>query len=199
MTALQSVAMNLQKWRLRRGISVSALARAANVSKSTVSELERNNGNPSLETLWALARALEIPLGFLFTDHDASSAIRVVRRDEGNVAFEQPGYVSRLVAGWEVDGEIEIYLTEIGEDGRRSSDSHGAGVIEHALVLDGSVRIAVGDESVELGAGDLMSFPAGQPHQYEALGGPARVVGMHQYPRARTPLEGDEVDPVDSE
>src|SRR5205823_5607769 len=33
-SALQAVAVNLQKWRLSRGISVSALARAADVSKS---------------------------------------------------------------------------------------------------------------------------------------------------------------------
>jgi transcriptional regulator with XRE-family HTH domain len=102
-SALQAVAGNLQKWRVRRGMSVSALARAAGVSKSTISELERHSGNPSLDTLWALARALEIPLGFLFTDHGAGGGIRVVRDHDGSVAFEEPGYVSRLLAGWEVD------------------------------------------------------------------------------------------------
>jgi transcriptional regulator with XRE-family HTH domain len=40
-SALRSVAVNLQKWRLRRDVSVSALAGAAGVSKSTVSEIER--------------------------------------------------------------------------------------------------------------------------------------------------------------
>jgi transcriptional regulator with XRE-family HTH domain len=194
MTALQSVAVNLQKWRLRRRVSVSALARAASVSKSTISELERNNGNPSLETLWALARALEIPLGFLFTDHDGRTGVRVVRQDEGSIAFQQPGYVSRLVAGWEVDGEVEVYLTAMDEGARRDSDSHGEGVIEHALVIDGRVEIGVGDELIELGPGDLMSFPAGQPHYYRSVDGPARIYGMHQYPRGRPRLDADGAD-----
>lgn len=189
MSALQSVAVNVQKWRLRRGISVSALARAANVSKSTISEIERHNGNPSLETLWALARALEIPLGFLFTDHDGGTGVRVVRRDESSIAFEQPGYISQLVAGWEIDGEIELYTTAMEDGARRDSDSHGAGVIEHALVVEGRLQILVGDESEELDQGDLMTFPADQPHQYRALDGPVRVVGIHQYPRGRPRLE----------
>ena len=189
MSALQSVAVNLQKWRLRRGTSVSALARAANVSKSTISEIERHNGNPSLETLWALARALEIPLGFLFTDQDGDTVVRVVRQDESAIAFEQPGYISRLVAGWEVAGEIEVYTTTMESDARRESASHGAGVIEHALVVEGRLQIRVGDEAEELDPGDLMSFPADQPHQYRALNGPVRVVGIHQYPRGRPRLD----------
>ena len=193
MTALQSVAGNLQKWRLRRGISVSALARAANVSKSTISELERHNGNPSLETLWALARALEIPLGFLFTDHDAGNGVRIVRQADGeSMEFEQPGYFSRLLAGWEVDGEIELYVTTIDADARRHSDSHGSGVIEHAIVVDGQVEIVIAGQTVELGPGDLMSFPADQPHDYHAIGGPTRIVGIHQYPRGRPRVSSTE-------
>jgi transcriptional regulator with XRE-family HTH domain len=186
MSALQSVAVNLQNWRQRRGISVSALARAANVSKSTVSELERHNGNPSLDTLWALARALDIPLGFLFTDHEAGTALRVVRQDDDStVTLEQPGYVARLMAGWDVTGEVEVYVIEIAEGARRDADSHGFGVIEHAIAMEGRVDIGLADESAELSPGDLITFPADQPHHYEAVGGPARIVAIHQYPRGR--------------
>jgi transcriptional regulator with XRE-family HTH domain len=195
LSGLQSVAVNLQKWRLRRGISVSALARAANVSKSTISEFERHNGNPSLDTLWALARALEIPLGFLFTEHEDETGVRVVRHDSTtSMAFGHPGYASRLLAGWEVDGEIELYLTTIDAAACHDSDSHGAGVIERALVVDGRVEITVGDESVELRAGDLVSFPADRPHHYRAIGGPARLVGTHQYPRGRPRIARQQLD-----
>jgi transcriptional regulator with XRE-family HTH domain len=196
-SALQSVAGNLQKWRVRRRMSVSALARAAGVSKSTISELERHSGNPSLDTLWALARALEIPLGFLFTDHDAGTGIRVVRDSDGSVAFEEPGYISRLLAGWEVDGEIEFYTTTIGRDALHHSESHGTSVIEHTLVIDGRVQIGIGSETLELGPGDLISFPAAQPHHYRAVGGPARLVGLHQYPRGLARIDAADADAAD--
>jgi XRE family transcriptional regulator, regulator of sulfur utilization len=186
MSALQSVAVNLQNWRQRRGISVSALARAANVSKSTVSELERHHGNPSLDTLWALAKALDIPLGFLFSDHDGGPGIRVVRQDDASVVrLEQPGYLARLMAGWDVSGAIELYVLEIAEGTRRDSDSHGFGVVEYAIAMDGRVDIGLMGESAALGPGDLITFPADQPHHYEAIDGPARVIAIHQYPRGR--------------
>jgi transcriptional regulator with XRE-family HTH domain len=198
-SALQAVASNLQKWRVRRRMSVSALARAAGVSKSTISELERHSGNPSLDTLWALARALEIPLGFLFTDHGAGGGIRVVRGHDGSVAFEEPGYVSRLLAGWEVDGEIEFYTTTIDGGARHDSESHGTSVIEHTLVIDGRVEIGIGSETLELGPGDLVSFPAAQPHHYRALGSQARLVGLHQYPRGLARVDSAGADTADAE
>lgn len=186
MAAVESVAVNLQTWRQRRGMSVSALARAAGVSKSTVSELERHNSNPSLDTLWALANALNIPLGLLFSDHDEATATRVVRSDDPPpVALEQPGYVARLMAGWTGDGEIEVYVLRIGEGVRRESASHGFGVVEHAMPLKGRVDVGVAGDSAVLERGDLITFRADQPHHYEALDGPAMVISIHQYPKGR--------------
>lgn len=184
MSALQSVAVNLQNWRQRRGVSVSALARAAGVSKSTVSELERNNGNPSLDTLWALARALDIPLGFLFSEQEGANPLRVVREDDASVVkLQEPGYVARLMAAVAVNGELEVYVISMAPGVRRDSESHGFGVIEHAIVTEGRVDIGIADQSAELGPGDLITFPADQPHHYQSLGGPARVVAIHQYVR----------------
>ena len=187
MSALQSVAVNLQTWRQRRGMSVSALARAADVSKSTVSELERCHGNPSLDTLWALARALSIPFGFLFNSHDGAAQLRVVREsDPSAVTIQEPGYLARLIAGWAVEGELEVYVIAIDEGVRRDSDSHGPGVIEHAIAIEGRVDIGVGLESAQLGPGDFITFPADQPHHYAAIQGKGRIIAIHQYPRSQS-------------
>jgi transcriptional regulator with XRE-family HTH domain len=186
MAALESVAVNLQTWRQRRGMSVSALARAAGVSKSTVSELERHNSNPSLDTLWALARALNIPLGFLFSDHEGAAATRVIRSDDPSaVTLEQPGYTARLMGGFSGEGELELYLLRIRKGVKRESASHGFGVVEHAMPLTGRVDIGIAGDSAILEPGDLITFRADQPHHYEALDGPAMVISIHQYPKGR--------------
>lgn len=165
---------------------MSALARAAGVSKSTVSELERGNGNPALDTLWALACALNIPLGFLFPDHNGQAAVRVVREADTPVVAQDLTFISRLLGGWQVNGQIEIYLLTIGEGRRRQSDSHGIGVIEHAVVMAGRASIGVGLESSVLEPGDMLTFSADQPHSYEATGGQARILSIHEYPRGRS-------------
>ena len=55
------IAKSLTRERSRTGLSLAEVARRAGIAKSTLSQLESGNGNPSLETLWALCVALDIP------------------------------------------------------------------------------------------------------------------------------------------
>jgi transcriptional regulator with XRE-family HTH domain len=54
------VALNVRRHRERRRLSLSELASAAGVGKSTLSQIESSKANPSMETLWAIATALAV-------------------------------------------------------------------------------------------------------------------------------------------
>jgi transcriptional regulator with XRE-family HTH domain len=56
------IAKSLVRERLRTGLSLAEIARRAGIAKSTLSQLESGNGNPSLETLWSLCVALAFRL-----------------------------------------------------------------------------------------------------------------------------------------
>lgn len=176
---------NIQKWRLRRGMSVSALARAADISKSTVSELERGHGNPSLDTLWSLAKSLNVPLGSLFVDSRVSSQVEVRRfSDAAVLAHSDGGHDARLLVGWQGKGEIEMALVTLEADARRDSAGNAPGVIEHAVCVEGVVEVGASDQSAVLNVGDLIVFAADQPHFYQAVGGTCRLLVVQQYPAA---------------
>lgn len=172
---------NLQKWRLRRGLSVSALARAAEVSKSTVSELERGNGNPSLDTLWSLAKTLNVPLGSFFVDARVENEVDVRRYDDAPMAQGEEGHVARIMAGWQSSGEIEIAVVTLAANARRESKGNAPGVTERAVCVEGTVEVGTPGRSAVLGVGDLLTFRADQPHFYHAIGGPGRLVVVQQY------------------
>ncbi len=55
----------IRRLRLERGISQGRLAVEADVTVKTVGCVERGKGNPRLETLWAIAAALDTTLGEL--------------------------------------------------------------------------------------------------------------------------------------
>ncbi len=76
-----AIATSVQRERHRVGVSLTELARRAGVAKSTVSQLESGTGNPSLETLWALAVALGVPLSQLIDP--PTSPIQVIRAGTG--------------------------------------------------------------------------------------------------------------------
>ena len=61
MKPIQTISTSIQRERKRAGLSLSQLAKQSNIAKSTLSQLEGGSGNPSIETLWALAKTIGYP------------------------------------------------------------------------------------------------------------------------------------------
>src|SRR5271165_3121165 len=90
--AALSIGRNLRRWRMTREMTLSALAEQAGVAKSTVSLIERGQGNPSIDTVWALAAALGVPFASLFHDEPPADDVTVVRADdESLIAVDHAG------------------------------------------------------------------------------------------------------------
>ena len=60
----------LRAERERQGLSVREIARRIGVSASLVSQIERDKVTPSVSTLWALVRELNLSMGDLFDDDE---------------------------------------------------------------------------------------------------------------------------------
>ncbi|MGC0251842.1 helix-turn-helix domain-containing protein [Pseudactinotalea sp. Z1748] len=179
------VANNLQKWRLRRGLSVSALARAAEVSKSTISELERGASNPSLDTLWAIAKSLNVSLGAMFVDPGGVQEPAVRRyADAPALTAEGQAHQAKLLLGWQARGEIEIAFVSLDRGARRDSPGNAPGVVERVVCVQGEVEVGLTDNYSTLRVGDLITFRADRPHFYHAPHGPGELVVVQQYPES---------------
>lgn len=87
----------IRRERERVNLSVTELAKRAGIAKSTLSQLEAGSGNPSLETLWALAMALDVPVSRLISQ--PSRQVQVIRAHEGTPTLsEQGNYAATLLA-----------------------------------------------------------------------------------------------------
>ena len=90
------IAAAIQRERQRAGKSLSALAAKAGLAKSTLSQLENGAGNPSVETLWAIAAALDVPVSFLFEPPGPQA--RLVRAGQGKlVGSDAAGFAATLL------------------------------------------------------------------------------------------------------
>jgi XRE family transcriptional regulator, regulator of sulfur utilization len=169
-------------------MTLSALAEQAGVAKSTVSLIERGQGNPSIDTVWALASALGVPFTSLFHDEPPADDVSVVREDDGSViAVEDAGLEDGLVARHMLTRSggalIEIYTLVFDEGAVRHASGHVNGLFEHVTVAIGSIEISSDSFKEVLGEGDLISFRADRPHTYRVLKGPVRLVSVHEYPQ----------------
>ena len=67
------LAWNLRALRTARSLSQERLAADAGVDRAWVSELEREQGNTSVDLLDRLADALEVPIAALFVEPDPAA------------------------------------------------------------------------------------------------------------------------------
>ena len=179
--AAQALARSLKRRRLERAISLSELARRAGVSKATLSSLERGTGNPSVDTVWALAQALNVPFGDLFDDVDGD-AIQVHRIEDAQIVTDESGFRGRRLLSRQGRGGFELYVLDLDEGAARNAAAHSPGVTEHLIVVNGRVEAGPEDEPAALEAGDYLTFAADLPHHYHALGGSARLLLLTDYP-----------------
>lgn len=164
----QLIAEAIKRERVRSGMSLSALAARAGLAKSTLSQLEAANGNPSIETLWALATALDVPISCLF---DAPQrAITLIRSAEGTMLpSDQANISAKLLSANPHAARRDIFLMSLEPGETRLSESHPSGTLEHAVLCKGRARIGPNGSEVELSPGDYLAFPADTAHTYSAL------------------------------
>ena len=51
---IEIISQSIARERKKAGLSLAEIARRAGIAKSTLSQLEAGQGNPSIETLWAI-------------------------------------------------------------------------------------------------------------------------------------------------
>jgi transcriptional regulator with XRE-family HTH domain len=165
---LEVIAHAVRRERQRAGLSLAEVARRAGIAKSTLSQLESATGNPSIETLWALSVALDVPFARLV--EPPRPQVRVIRAGEGPaVAAEHADYTATLLASCPPNARRDVYLITAQPGAPRRSDPHMPGVIEHVVIGSGRALVGTADDPIALGPGDYIAYPGDEPHVFDAL------------------------------
>lgn len=165
---LDVIAFSLRRERERVGLSLSELAKRAGIAKSTLSQLESGSGNPSVETLWALGVALDVPFSRLVDP--PRPKVQIIRAGEGPAVFsERADYVATLLASCPPNARRDVYLISAEPGSVRESEPHMPGVVEHVVLCAGRAKLGLTDDPVEVGPGDYIAYPGDLPHVFEAL------------------------------
>lgn len=171
-----AVGARIRGARESRGISMSALARAAGIGKATLSQLEAGERNPTIETLYAICEPLQLPLSALVgaaggARAAAAGGMRTVLLD-----------LRRRADG----GTVEVFRLEFPAGARHTSAAHGADVTEHLVVTSGRVRVRSTSSRV-VATGESATWTSDRKHSYAAVGGPAEAVLVITTPAASEP------------
>jgi len=169
-TELSQIAPRLRQLRQKKGITLEALATATGISKSTLSRLESGQRKPSLELLLPLAAALGIALDEIVSSPRVEDprVLQKSTRTDGRVLTplsQQPGEPQAFKITIPADDVTAVLRT------------HGG--YEWIYVLQGRLRLVLGDHDILMGPGEAAEFDTKNPHWFGASGnGPVEILSM---------------------
>jgi transcriptional regulator with XRE-family HTH domain len=160
------VGATLQRLRLARGLTLEDLSRIAGVSKSMLSQIEREKANPTIAITWRLANALGVQIGELLSSEvRTAELIRVVEAHEiPTLPGSHAGYSLRILGPMDLAGKYEWYELTLAPGGELASQAHDPGTTEHLTVVTGAVELEVGAEKRRVKHGATARYPADQDH-----------------------------------
>lgn len=160
------VGATLQRLRLARGLTLEDLSRIAGVSKSMLSQIEREKANPTIAITWRLANALGVQIGELLSSEvRTAELIRVVDAHEiPTLPGQHAGYSLRILGPMDLAGKYEWYELTLAPGGELASQAHDPGTGEHLTVITGTIELEVGAEKRKVRHGATARYPADQNH-----------------------------------
>lgn len=173
--------------RRERDLSLADLGAAAGISHGMVSKIENGQISPSLATVNALARALNVPITTLFAAFEESRDCSYVKKGTGVVIERRGTKVGHLyeLLGAGIRGEtvLEPYLITLEAEAEAYTGFRHAGV-EFIFMLSGEVRYHHAGQDYHLKPGDALLFDAEAPHgPRELITRPMTYLSIIAYPR----------------
>lgn len=165
------IGSEIQRLRQSRGLTLDDLALRSGVSKSILSQIERDQANPTLATIWRISNALNQRMEDLFTPMGKGAAIaRTPAQAIPEITDEVARYRLRILSPPETVSWLQWYELILHPGGRLDSQSHGNGTFEHLYVQAGAVKVTCQEEEVLLETGQTARFETASRHVLENPG-----------------------------
>lgn len=159
-------------------MTLSTVAKRADLNKATLSKIETGRISPPIATLLRVAKALHVSITDFFVDTQAKPEYVLTRKGDGvrvNTRDSQFGYSYEALAFGRMNKAAEPFFLTI-EPTDPPGEFHHQGQ-EFIYMLSGRMGFAVGNEELVLSRGDSLYFNAAHVHRTKVLGNrPARFI-----------------------
>src|ERR1700761_7413813 len=135
----------IQRLRKAYNLSLSELAEQSGVAKSIISQIERNETNPTLATIWRLSQALDVSIERVLAAGDEEPFLEKTSRADTPILVSEDGKVRLAIIGWLKTIEwLQWYEVTAALGGVLDSDPHQRGSVESLSVSEGAFEVEIG-------------------------------------------------------
>ena len=155
----------VQRLRKTYNLSLSELSGQSGVAKSIISQIERNETNPTLATIWRLSQALDVSIERVLQTADDGPFLEKSSRGDTPILVSEDGKCRLAIIGWIKTVEwLQWYDFSADPGGVLESEAHQRGSVESLSVNEGELEVEVGGAIGHAKAGETLRYRCDRPH-----------------------------------
>jgi transcriptional regulator with XRE-family HTH domain len=155
----------VQRLRKAYNLSLSDLSEQSGVAKSIISQIERNETNPTLSTIWRLSQALDVSIERVLQGAEDEPFIEKSSRGDTPILVSEDGKCKLAIIGWIKTVEwLQWYDFSAAPGGVLASDPHQRGSVECLSVIAGELEVEVAGVVETAVAGETLRYRCDRPH-----------------------------------
>ena len=159
------VGREIQRLRFLNNLTLDQLARKSGVSKSILSQIERDQSNPTLATIWRITKALESSLDDVFFSKEGETFFEKLSLNATpEVTSEDGKFRLRILGTLNMVASIQWYEFKAEPGAVLDSKTHGSGSIESVTLCTGNLMIKIDDEKKIISAGETIRYRTDSSH-----------------------------------
>ena len=156
----------IQRLRKAYKMSLGDLSEQSGVAKSIISQIERNETNPTIATVWRLSRALDVTMSEVLKADTRPSFLQAQTRYDIPILESQDGLCRLAIFGpLDLVEYMQWYDFSAEPGGVLESEPHQPGCTEHLYVLEGEIEVTCNGEVKNAKAGEALRYRGDRPHR----------------------------------
>ncbi|UOF89991.1 XRE family transcriptional regulator [Fodinisporobacter ferrooxydans] len=164
---------NVKQERKKNSLTLEQLAERSGVSRSMLSQIEREEKNPTIQVACQIAEALNTTLSQLIGEQERREVFVIRTAERQMYRDEQSGFERHVLSPSLPSNRLEFILNVI-PPGQESGifPAHKPGVKEYISVAEGKLTVCLGagDVVYTLAEGDSIFFDADVEHRFANKG-----------------------------
>ncbi len=155
----------VQRLRKAYNLSLSELSGQSGVAKSIISQIERNETNPTLATIWRLSQALDVSIERVLQTSGDEPFLEKSTRGDTPILVSDDGKCRLAIIGWIKTVEwLQWYDFSADPGGVLELEAHQRGSVESLSVSEGELEVEVGGVTKRAKAGETLRYRSDRPH-----------------------------------
>jgi transcriptional regulator with XRE-family HTH domain len=155
----------VQRLRKSYNLSLSELSEQSGVAKSIISQIERNETNPTLATIWRLSHALDVSIERVLRTAEDEPFLEKCSKGDTPILMSDDGKCRLAIIGWIKTVEwLQWYEFSADPGGVLDSEAHQRGSVECLSVNLGEIEVEVAGTIERARAGETLRYRCDRPH-----------------------------------